>query len=409
MRCFNNRGFWIGLLIGFLIMFLGIAINIKLTDNNVRTLEKSYLDIQANLVGIIGEKDKKYAEEVAILLKENDLNHKELGYEIIDKYGYNASLDKEFLEPINTVYKNLINNNIIFLISFSFCLILLMSIMLNYIYKKMNLLAVSMQESLEDSLISKKYKYLEGDYGKLVFAFDDIRKRLQQSILNLSKEKTFLKNTLSDISHQLKTPLAALKMYNEILIDENLSNEEKSFFLQNSKTQINRMEWLIKNLLKLAKLDTGTIAFNIRNENLKETIEDSLDTLYSKAREKSIVFDLNLCSSYINHDKEWLSEAFINIIKNGLEHTNENGKIEISLIDNAMYSKVSIRDNGVGIDAEELPKIFNRFYKSKNNKNKESVGIGLSLSKSIIEANGGMIEARSEINKGTEFIVTFIK
>lgn len=409
MRCFKNREFWIGLLVGLLIMFLGILLNIKLTDKNMKRLQNSYLDMQANLVGIISDRNKDYAEEVAILLKKKDLSHKEAGYEIIDKYGYNTNLDKEFLEPINTAYKNFINNNIIFFVSFSFCLILLMAILLNHIYNKMNILTTSMQEALEKRLINKEYKYLEGDYGKLVFAFDDIRKRLEQSIVNLSKEKLFLKNTLSDTSHQLKTPLAALKMYNEILITENLSNEEKIFFLQNSKTQVNRMEWLIKNLLKLAKLDTGTISFNIRNENLKETIEDALDTLYSKARENNIEFELGLCNSYINHDKEWLSEAFINIIKNGLEHTSKDGIIKISLIDNTIYSKISIKDNGVGIGKDELPKIFNRFYKSKNNKNKESVGIGLSLSKSIIEANGGIIEAKSEINKGTEFIITFIK
>lgn len=170
------------------------------------------------------------------------------------------------------------------------------------------------------------------------------------------------------------------------------------------------MNWLIKSILKLARLDAKAIEFDKENQSLNETIEDSVEALESKASEANVKIDFKESAQVIfEHDSEWLQEALINIIKNSIEHSKEGGKIDICLNENPVYRRIIIEDNGEGIREEDLPNIFKRFYKARNSNNSESIGIGLALSKSIIEAHSGIIEAQSKVNEGTRFVITFLK
>ena len=280
------------------------------------------------------------------------------------------------------------------------------------------------KEILEENYDVNLYEEKEGDFAKLSYGFKNMRQVLQSQMIDLKKEKEFLVNILSDISHQLKTPLSALIIYNDILSNKEISEENREKFLNNSKTQLSRMDWLIKSMLKLAKVDARAIEFNMKENRLVNTIYEVIDNVAVMAAENkvNIIFENNMYEEALisnkgevnkknknkfmfNYDEKWLGEALINIVKNGIEHS-DNGEIYIELEENPINTKIIIRDKGVGISEKDLPNIFKRFYKGGKS---ESVGIGLSLSKSIIEAQGGYIEVRSKVDIGTEFKIILMR
>ena len=174
--------------------------------------------------------------------------------------------------------------------------------------------------------------------------------------------------------------------------------------------QLDRIEWLITTLLKYARIESNVVKYNKDTIPLKETIVNAIGPLRLKAEEKSQKIILNCHSQgYYLHDKKWMEEAISNIIKNAIEHTENNGIIDIKLEETPLSIGISIKDNGEGIRKDEIRKIFNRFYKGENSLNPTSIGIGLSLSRKIIEAHNGTITVESQLNKGTTFYITFLK
>lgn len=250
----------------------------------------------------------------------------------------------------------------------------------------------------------------EGDFSKLALSFNSMRNIIRSNIEKLNNEKQFLVDLLSDISHQLKTPLSSMIVYNDILLNKDIPFSQRKTFLINNQNQLQRMNWLIKNILKLARLDAKAIELDKENQSLNETIQDCIDSLEGRAQDSrvKIIYNEEKEISF-NHDKLWLEEAIINIVKNCIEHTPEGGKIEISLMENALYRKLIIEDSGEGISEEDLPNIFKRFYKVGTKKKSESIGIGLALAKAIIEDHNGIVEAQSKVGVGTKFSITFLK
>ncbi|NMA95640.1 MAG: HAMP domain-containing histidine kinase, partial [Clostridiales bacterium] len=251
----------------------------------------------------------------------------------------------------------------------------------------------------------------DGDFAILSHNFNQMANRIKLSLKALQDDKLFLKDTISDISHQLKTPLSSLMVFNELMLkDEDMDPASKTTFLERSNSQLERMEWLIVNLLKMARLESGSIDFKDDYIPLIHPINIALDTLSSKVSDKKIDIDVmgDLKNTFIYGDSDWLGEAFINIIKNSIEHTPSNGKIYICLSHTPIFSQVEIKDTGEGISEEDLPHIFKRFYRSSSSVKVESVGIGLSLSKIIIEGHDGNIWVKSEKGAGTKFIITFL-
>jgi signal transduction histidine kinase len=233
---------------------------------------------------------------------------------------------------------------------------------------------------------------------------------IRANILQLKKEKVFLVDLLSDISHQLKTPLSALILNNDILMTRKLSQEQSHTFLISNQNQLNRIQWLIQNLLKLAKIDADAIELELEHQSLNETIEEAIEILESKAGEGKVKVEfLPAASVSMKHDRLWLQEALINVIKNGIEHSEEGGIVTVELEENPIFTRIIVQDQGDGIEGKDLANIFNRFYKVKNKKKNDSVGIGLSMAKSIIEKHKGYIEAKSKRHEGTSFIITFLK
>lgn len=223
----------------------------------------------------------------------------------------------------------------------------------------------------------------------------------------LEKDKIYLADSLADISHQLKTPLTSLMVMVDLLKDEKNIDKQKEF-ISIIEIQISKIKWLVENLLKLSKLDAGTIKFKKEKIDVLSVITKSLSPFLVQMEMKNISLETTINDFSFTGDLNWTSEAVENIIKNCIEHTDDNGKLNIETGVTNIYSYIKITDNGCGIKKKDLPHIFERFYQGENS-SKESVGIGLALAKTIVENQGGSIEVTSEENVGTEFIIKFNK
>ncbi len=233
---------------------------------------------------------------------------------------------------------------------------------------------------------------------------------LKEVAENSVKDKVNLKDSLSDISHQLKTPLTSMSiMVDNIMDNPEMDSKTRSEFIKDIRREIININFLVNSLLKLSKLDANSVYFINKEVYVEEIILESIKnvSVLCDLKNIDILVDGNK-QIKINCDLKWQVEAITNILKNCVEHSKDNSKIEIFYEENNVYTKIEIKDYGVGIDKEDLTHIFERFYKGKNSSN-ESVGIGLALSKSIIENNNGYIGVESEIRKGSLFIIKYFK
>ena len=322
-------------------------------------------------------------------------------YLIKDNYEIGNNLIKEY---------NLItikNNNIIILL---YCLIsALLLFIINFlyirnIYKKIGKIDKYMNNILNGDYSIDIKDYCEGDISNLKNDIYKMTIKLKEQSELLIKEKKYLEETLQDISHQIKTPLTSMYMINDILTNESNENIKKEFLIKN-KNQIERIEWLVTSLLKLSRLESGTIKLKKEKINLKELIDKAIEPINVLLELKNIKLTKNIEDVNLNVDINWTVEALLNIIKNACEHTLD--KIEIIGSTNPLYTEIKIVDNGVGISKKDIKHIFERFY--KGNHNKESIGIGLNMSKKIINLQNGLIEVSSKEGVGSTFIIKLYK
>jgi len=223
----------------------------------------------------------------------------------------------------------------------------------------------------------------------------------------LSDDKKNLAAALADISHQLKTPLTSMMVMNDLLVDE--KDEDKRIeFLNTQSSQLDRMNWLIQTLLKLSKLDAGTIVLKREDIPATEIVEEAIKPFEIQFDLRNISLESDVSPVNIRCDKNWTVEAIQNIIKNCIEHMEDGGQLFVSLADTNIFTQLTIKDTGCGIAADDIPHIFERFYKGKN-AGKDSVGIGLALSKSILEEEQAEINVESTEGVGTRFIIKFYK
>lgn len=249
----------------------------------------------------------------------------------------------------------------------------------------------------------------EGELSILKNEIYKVTKILSEQRSLLQQDKIQLMNAISDISHQLKTPLTSMTVMADLLGEDHLPQEKRTEFVQNIQTQLERIDWLVSSLLKLSKIDAGAITFKKETVNVKKLINRVLEHFAIPIDVKGICVSLQ-GEEHVTFqgDENWTTEALINIVKNGIEHTAEGGKLEISFSENPLYTEIMIRDNGKGIVKEDLPYIFQRFYKGKNASD-DSVGIGLAMAHSIITSQKGSVDVTSKEGKGTEFHIKFFK
>lgn len=379
---------------------------------NILNLNIIKADVIQNNQAIVGNIVSKYPELekdiVSVITQAKNKENTDLGAKVLQKYNYDSSTNLS-QEPIvqNNIYK-MLKINILFITFVFLCLITISFYFFIKIYRDIKDMTDYVYHSSEGREYEMKNKNQEGQIGLLKTEIMKMTTVLKEKVALLHSEKIFLNDTISDISHQLKTPMTSLMLLTDLMYND-LDKEKKIEFLDRTNAQLSRMDWLIKSMLKLSKLEAKVIDFKTDKVNINELIRRSISPLSVPMELKNISLNINgdKEASYIG-DIEWSSEALGNIIKNCIEHTKEGGNLNISYEENPIYSEIVIKDNGEGIDKDDIPNIFKRFYKGKNSKS-DSVGIGLAMAKSIIESQNGDIYVKSEKNKGTEFHITFHK
>lgn len=243
---------------------------------------------------------------------------------------------------------------------------------------------------------------LKNDIYKVTLMLSEHRSLLQ-------RDKVQLTDAISDISHQLKTPLTSMTVMADLLSTPDLPPDKRTEFTHHIRIQLERIDWLVSSLLKLSKMDAKTIPFKKDRIRIKELIHKAIEPVMIpmdiKGQTLSIAGDDEV--SFVG-DFNWTVEAIINLLKNGVEHTPEGGAIAITFFENALFTEIIIADNGGGIPKEDLPYIFKRFYKGKN-ASEGSIGIGLAMAHSIISSQNGVIDVTSDSGKGTQFRIKFYK
>jgi len=249
----------------------------------------------------------------------------------------------------------------------------------------------------------------EGELSILKNEIYKVTLMLSEHSALLQKDKLRLTDAISDISHQLKTPLTSMKVMADLLSDAKLPEAKRSEFTRNLRMQLERIEWLISSLLKLSKIDAGTAHFKRERVTVKALVEKSLEPLLipMDIKGQTVTVEGPEDTAFLG-DANWTAEALINILKNAVEHTPEGGAIAIRFHENALFTEIVIQDNGRGIPKEDLPYIFKRFYKGKH-AGEGSVGIGLALAHTIVTSQNGTIDVRSAIGNGTKFTIKFYK
>ena len=341
-------------------------------------------------------------ELIKIINQENDSD------ELVKKYGINLETES-IIESNEKDYHIFIIQNVVFLIS---SILILFLIFYHYDKKKEKEIE-EITKYLEE--LNKKNYILEIENmseDELSILRNELYKTtvlLREDADNSKKDKINLKKSLEDISHQLKTPLTSIFILLDNMIDnEDMDSKIREEFLNDMKRELINMNFLIQSLLKLSKLESNTINFQKEEHNIEEIIEESISNLSTICDLKNIKILKKIDDNIkITCDSKWQIEAITNILKNCIDHSKENSKIEIHCSENNSYIKMNIKDEGDGISKEDLPHIFERFYKGENSK-KDSIGIGLALAKSIIEEDNGKISVTSS-NKGTEFIIKYFK
>ncbi len=243
--------------------------------------------------------------------------------------------------------------------------------------------------------------------GELAVLYDDIRKmsiKLRESYNRTNQDKVYLLDSMADISHQLRTPLTTVNIQLDMLLKEE-DNFKRKRYIGSIKSQLQRVEWLIASLLKISKMDAKAVTMNLEKQNLSYMIgkaaESSLVIMEVKDQHFEYVSQGNIV---VNVDYHWFLEALSNIIKNSVEHTPEGGVIRVTAKQNNIYTQIVIEDNGKGISKEDLPHLFERFYRGKDSDD-SSIGIGLALSNMIIKNHNGSIKAENGKNGGSRFTI----
>ena len=361
------------------------------------------------IAGIIDDVLEKYPDiekrEIVEILNSSDKTNNE----ILREYGIELDKDSVILEN-NTDFQKFIIIDINTLIVF---ILMLSIIFFKYNHsesKKINEITKYIEEINRGNYKLNIEENTEDELSILKNELYKITVMLKEVAENSQKDKTTLKDSLSDISHQIKTPITSiLIMLDNILSDENMPEDIKKDFIKDIKREIINIKFLVESILKLSKIDSNSIKFIKKEVFIKDIINEAVKNVSMLSELKNIEIIVSGDDSIKTIcDLKWQVEAITNILKNCIEHSYENRKIYINYNQNNMYTELKIEDNGTGIDAKDLPHIFERFYKGKNSSS-DSVGIGLALSKSIIESNNGYIQVDSKLNKGTTFIIKYLK
>lgn len=411
MKIFENKN------IKYLILpmiILTITASIAITIQTIKQYKAVTITLNEKIAEIMGkisesnpEIDSREIIEILNLTKNTEQYEK--GQTELSKYG--IEIDKiNSIKLIENQMKTNLKLNILIIVLFS---ILWMTIIVLYLRKRDK--KIKQITNYINQIKNKKYdlnieENTEDELSNLKNELYKITIMLKEESEISKKDKENLKMSVEDISHQLKTPLTSITIMLDNLKDNpNMEEKTKQKFIFEISKQVEWINWLVISMLKLSKLDANVVQFYDEKINLNKFIGEIIKNLEIpiEVKNQKIIIDGNENVSFIG-DYKWQQEAITNIIKNCIEHNANNGTIYINYEENSLFTKITIRDEGEGIPKEDLKHIFERFYRGKNS-SENSVGIGLALAKNIIEKNNGMINCKSELDKGTEFVIKYMK
>lgn len=378
-----------------IIIFIGIIIStlfitFKINEKHNERIINTTSSIVGNAIKIHPDLQEK------IITNFSETKNSQLGYNFLEENNLITSLKNDNQENFLLVLIPSIT-------AFAF-LIIINFLFLRKTYNRIKAIDKSVDKILQGNYQINIKDYHEGDISSLKNNIYKMTVKLRETNEQLSKEKNNLEELLEDISHQIKTPLTSMYMINDILQQEENPSIRQDF-LDKNETQIKRIEWLVSSLLKMSRLDNGSVKLKTENVNIEKLIDNAIFPINAMISNKCIKVTKQLQKNNINCDYQWTSEAILNIIKNACEHTKD--QIIIQSSSNPLYTEISIEDNGQGISKKDMAHLFERFY--RGNHNKESIGIGLSMSKKIIELQNGTIEVTSKVGKGSIFTIKFYK
>ena len=336
---------------------------------------------------------------------ENDI---ERGRAALASIGYDETTSMRFL-PAVQIYRNQTMFSVFLLLVFLFGAIYLsLFLYLRRQHKAFSNAENTIRQFLDGNTTSRIECSQAGDWYSLFHAINEMATILSAHAENQRQTKEFLQDIISDVSHQIKTPLSALKMYHEIIEGHKDDAATVRSFTEKSQREIKRMEDVIYTLLKLARLDAGIIQMEKTPENLSVLMQDVLERFETWAEREHKTITLSGKEDVVlSCDALWVSEAIGNIVKNALEHTENGGHIGVKWSQSPLMTQIEISDDGKGIHPEDLYNIFKRFYRSRFSSDVHGIGLGLPLAKSIVEAHGGTISVTSSLGAGTTFTLNF--
>ena len=411
MKIFENKNIKY-LIIPMIILTITASITITIqTIQQYKAVTITLNEKIAEIMGKISESNPEIdsREIIEILNSAKNTEQYEKGQTELSKYG--IEIDKiNSIKLIENQMKTNLKLNILIIVLFS---ILWMTIIVLYLRKRDK--KIKQITNYINQIKNKKYdlnieENTEDELSNLKNELYKITIMLKEESEISKKDKENLKMSVEDISHQLKTPLTSITIMLDNLKDNpNMEEKTKQKFIFEISKQVEWINWLVISMLKLSKLDANVVQFYDEKINLNKFIGEIIKNLEIpiEVKNQKIIIDGNENVSFIG-DYKWQQEAITNIIKNCIEHNANNGTIYINYEENSLFTKITIRDEGEGISKEDLKHIFERFYKGKNS-SENSVGIGLALAKNIIEKNNGMINCKSELDKGTEFVIKYMK
>ena len=386
-----------------------IVISSMILKNKEQEYQKIVNESIAEIVGKIKEEYPNVKEEEIIKILNKSNEGKSEGQKVLQKYGINIK-ENPAIEAMENQEQEIMIINVV---SIGVSVILLL-IIVNIYYHSRN---KKIQEIIKyiEAINNKNYdlkiaENTEDDLSNFRNELYKIAIMLKEQASQSINDKKALQTSLEDISHQLKTPLTSISiMLDNIRENPNMDEHTRQEFIYEISRQINWINWLVISLLKLSKLDSNTAVFVQKEIKVEDLINNVVKNLAIPIdiKQQNVIVNGSSDVMFVG-DYNWQLEALTNIVKNCIEHTVENKNIYINWEENNFYTKIEIKDEGVGIDKKDVKHIFERFYKGKNS-SENSVGIGLALAKSIIEKDNGYIICVSELGRGTTFEIKYMK
>lgn len=393
-------------------IIITITTSIVMLLNTIKQYKSFNEQINIKMAQIISEIKENYPEvdtnEIIEILNKDDANNIE-GKEFLKRYGMYSNEENSILTIKNQMNNN-IKTNVAFVVIINLVWIIIAILYIKSRNKKLNEIKKYINEINNRNYELKIEDNSEDELSNLKNELYKITIMLKEEAEKSKQDKESLKVSVQDISHQLKTPITSISIMLDNLKDNPKMDEKtRQRFIFEIDKQIENISFLIISLLKFSRLEAGVEDFIKEKINVKELISACLKRLEIpiEIKNQNIVIK-GKEDSYFIGDYKWQEEAITNIIKNCIEHTDENKNIYINYEENNLYTKIQIIDEGNGIDKEDIKHIFERFYKGKDS-SENSIGIGLALAKTIIEKDNGYISCKSEKGKGTEFIIKYMK